>query len=177
MVDMIFKPAARYPADPRAVFILALSVFTGLTALLLERGPQSLESTLPNWAVLAWGVLLTVGSAVTLTGMWFQNPTGIIIEQVGSVVVSATTLFYSGIAFWILGAGALQGVGIITAWGLSCALRWFQLQALLNDAIGRAQKIAVLNDLEVQIAARVKEEKGRRRFHADEHDELGHWGP
>jgi hypothetical protein len=113
-----FKPAARYPADPRAVFILALSVFSGLTAVALGAAPDTLESLLPEWAVLAWGILLTVGSAITLTGMAFQSLNGILIEQIGSVIVGAAALYYSGLAFFTLGGDALQVVGIVAAWGL-----------------------------------------------------------
>ena len=130
----LFKPAARYPADPRAVFILALSVFSGLTALALNAAPESLEAVLPEWAVLLWGALLIVGSATTLFGMMFQSVNGVIIEQVGSVMVAVTTLYYSAIAFLTIGDDALQNVGIILAWGLACGWRWGQLQSLLNDA-------------------------------------------
>lgn len=134
MDNMIFKPAARYPADPRAVFILALSVFTGVTALALEVAPESLESVLPPWGVMAWGVLLTLGSAFALGGMARQTLNGVISEQIGSVMVAATTVFYSAVAFYFVGFSALQNVGIVLAWGLACGLRWFQLQALINQS-------------------------------------------
>lgn len=173
-----FKPAARYPADPRAVFILALSVFSGLTALAIgDNGPASLQDSLPAWAVIGWGVLLTLGSAVTLAGMAFHSVNGIITEQIGSVIVAATTIFYSGVAFYELGFAALQAVGIILAWGLSCGLRWFQLQSLINDEIGRAHKRAAVERLEADIAARrsrILQEGPRVRV--DEHDHLGRWG-
>lgn len=145
MVNMIFKPAARYPADPRAVFILALSVFSGITALALKAAPETLEASMPYWAVVGWGILLTVGSAVTLLGMMRQTPGGIIVEQIGCVTVAATTVFYSGIAFSVIGSAALQNVGIILAWGLSCGLRWIQLQVLINDAAARAVALKIAN--------------------------------
>lgn len=176
LARLMFKPAARYPADPRAVFILALSVFSSLTAVALQEGPPSLQGVMPEWAVIVWGLMLGLGSLLTLGGMMRQSVNGIITEQIGSVVVAAATLFYSGIAFWQLGPVALQTVGIILAWGLSCGLRWFQLQALINSAIGRAQKRAVLDALEVQLAARVRREKANQRFRVDEDDHLGQWG-
>lgn len=125
-------PAARFPADPRAVFILALSVFSGATTLLLSAAPASLEALLPRWGVIVWGVLLTLGSAVTLLGMVFQTSSGIILEQIGSVTVGATTIFYSTLAIWVVGPSALSAVGIIFAWGISCFVRWWQLQMLIR---------------------------------------------
>lgn len=130
----IFQPASRYPADPRAVFMLALSVFGGLTALLLQAAPESLEELIPRWGVIIWGVTLTLGSALALIGMAFNNINGIISEQIGSMCVSATTVFYSILAFMVVGPSALQNVGIILAWGLACGLRYLQLQALINSA-------------------------------------------
>jgi protein-S-isoprenylcysteine O-methyltransferase Ste14 len=131
--NAIFRPAARYPADPRAVFILALSVFGGVGALALEAAPETLESLLPRWGVVTWGILLTLGSLIALVGMLIQSVNGIIAEQVGSVMVGATTIFYSGLAIWIIGSDALQNVGIILAWGLACFIRWAQLQYLINQ--------------------------------------------
>lgn len=128
----LIQPAARYPADPRAVFVLALSVFSGLTALALDAAPASLEALLPSWAIIAWGLLLTSGSAITLFGMSRQTLNGVILEQIGSVAVAATTVFYAGVAIKVVGVSAFQPMGIILAWGLSCLLRWAQLQALVT---------------------------------------------
>lgn len=175
LATTFFKPAARYPADPRAVFILVLSVFSSLTTLLLMEGPPSLEGLLPQWAVLGWALLLGAGSILTLVGMMFQSVNGIVTEQVGSVTVMAATVFYSGIAFYQIGPAAIQAVGIILAWGLSCGLRWIQLQSLINDAVGRAHKRAVLDRIEAEIAARRKGEVDKERFRVDKHDSLGQW--
>lgn len=161
MEPMIFKPAARYPADPRAIFILALSVFSGATALALQAAPQSLEALLPRWAVVAWGVLLVVGSATTLLGMAFQTINGIVTEQVGSVMVAATTIFYSTVAIWFAGPDVLSSVGIILAWGVACLVRWMQLQILINSAYRRQQKLEMLDRLFHEIEARAEHRKHR----------------
>lgn len=152
MGSMIFKPAARYPADPRAVFILALSVFAGLTALALNVAPESLDSLLPHWGLILWGGTLTLGSAVTLTGMAFQSVNGVITEQVGSVMVGVAVLFYSILALWSVGTEAMQSIGIVLAWGVACIIRWVQLQVLLVQA--RHEEIRR------EIVAEVKREHG-----------------
>lgn len=164
---LLFKPAARYPADPRAVFILALSVFAGVTALALDAGPESLEILLPRWGVMVWGVMLTLGSATTIGGMLFQTVNGIIAEQIGSVVVGVTTVFYSVLAFYVVGVSALQNVGIILAWGLACFVRWIQLQVLIHSAADRALKLQTLE----RVFAEIERREGRaaadraRRLH------------
>lgn len=131
---MIFKPAARYPADPRVVFILALSVLSGITTLIVKAAPQSLESVLPTWAVMTWGIVLCLGSLVTLTGIALQSLNGVILEQVGSVMVASATIFYSLVALKVVGVSSFSVTGIVLAYGLACLIRWFQLQALINHA-------------------------------------------
>jgi hypothetical protein len=149
----IFKPAARYPADPRAVFILALSAFSGMIALLIHSAPATLEALLPRWGVVLWGLLLVVGSVMTLVGMVFQSVNGIIAEQLGSVIVGVTTVFYSVLYLVVLHAAALQTVGIILAYGLSCFLRWVQLQALINESDRRGQRQHISDIVEAAIQA------------------------
>ena len=163
---MIFKPAARYPADPRAVFVLALSVFGGLTALALNVAPDSLDSLLPAWGLYIWGGTLAGGSALALTGMMFQSINGIITEQIGNVMVGIATVFYSIIAFFVvdvLGSEDVQSIGIVLAWGLSCLIRWLQLQILINSAHKRQMKQELLSKIYADIEARAQEEMARRQ--------------
>lgn len=163
MGSMIFKPAARYPADPRAVFILALSVFSGVTALAIEAAPASLEAVLPHWGVVTWAVLLTIGSIVTLTGMAFQTVNGIIAEQIGSVTVGSAALFYAILALTVAGPSALQPMGIIAAWGVACFVRWAQLQVLITDAHRRAQKLSLLERVDAELQAYAERHAGHQR--------------
>ena len=128
----LLQPAERYPADPRAVFILALSVFSGLLSLAAEESPGTLESTVPEWGIVLWGVGLGFGSLLALLGLTRDTVNGIVIEQVGSVMVGVAAMFYSAIALWVVGGSAGQPVMIILGWGIACLIRWIQLQLLLN---------------------------------------------
>jgi len=168
---IILKPAARYPADPRAVFILALSVFSGITTLALKVAPESLEALLPRWGVVMWSILLAGGSLIALAGMAFQSINGIIAEQIGSVMVGATTIFYSTLALWFVGAGALQSIGIILAWGVACLLRWLQLQILINSAHKRQLKQQMLAKVYAEIEARAEHERWLQRRRHSEHED------
>lgn len=127
----ILRPAERYPADPRAVFILALSVFSSVIGLIVSQSPSSLEATLPWWGSTLWSVGLGGGSVLALAGLSRDSVNGIIMEQVGSIMVAAAALFYSAIALWVLGGQAVQPISIILAWGVACVIRWWQLQLLL----------------------------------------------
>ena len=131
---MMFKPASRYPVDPRATFMLALSVMSGVSSLAVAEAPGSLQAAMPEWAVVIWGVLLIVGAATALIGMLFKGVGGVITEQIGNMTVAVTTLFYASVALMVVGLSAVFPVGIVGAWGLACFVRWLQLQLLINTA-------------------------------------------
>jgi len=116
------------------VFILAFSVFSGVVALALRAEPGALEFVLPRWGIYVWNGTLIVGSAIALMGMWIQSINGIIIEQVGSAMVSVATVFYAILILVFAGSAATISAGIILAWGIACALRYFQLQILIDVA-------------------------------------------
>lgn len=128
------KPAARYPADPRAVFILSLCVITGLPMLFLHLEPGSISALIPHWAAFVWGFCLVFGAGLTLAGMSKDSIEGILAEQIGSVVVGCATVFYSATAIFAVGVSALWAAAIMLGWGLSCFWRWGQLQALIQKS-------------------------------------------
>lgn len=135
----LLRPAVRYPADPRAVFILALSVFSGFTTILVEAGPQTLESLMPRWGVVVWGVCLGLGSLLALVGLARDTDWGIVTEQVGCVMVGVATIFYSILGLYVLGPQASSVISIVLGWGLACILRWYQLQLLIHDTVEERQ--------------------------------------
>lgn len=149
---MIFKPAARYPADPRVVIILALSILSGVATVAMQAAPASLAAVLPEWAVMAWGALLWIGSAITLAGISRNTLNGVIMEQIGSIMVAATTIFVSVVALKVNGPSSLSVTGIVLAWGIACIFRWTQLQALINsaykDQVRKQVREAILSEIE-----------------------------
>jgi hypothetical protein len=132
---LVFLPAARYPADPRAIFVLAASVLAGITAIAIQSTPPSLEALLPRWGVVLWGIFLVFGSALTLFGMSRQGLNGIQLEQIGSTILGIATVYYATLVLFSVGTPALMPVGLTLSWGLACLLRAAQLQALLGRAI------------------------------------------
>lgn len=133
------KPASRYPADPRAVFILGLCVVVGLPLLFIGAEPGSLQALMPRWFIAGWGFFLVFGAGGSLWGMSKQTANGILAEQVGSVAVGGASLVY-GAAIVLYGfISDDPGVGfssiIVFGWAFSCFWRWLQLYALVASGI------------------------------------------
>lgn len=134
LVRSFRTPAARYPADPRAVFILVLSVISGVPLVFADATPGSIEDQLDDFWVVVWGIMLTLGALTTLIGTLKPNVDGIILEQVGSVAVGGATIIYAGAIVAQVGLLGSVPAGLILGFGLSCLWRWGQLQALLKSA-------------------------------------------
>lgn len=132
-------PAARYPADPRAVFILMMCVVSGIPLLLGRATPGSINDQLDKPQVITWGVLLVLGASTTLVGMFRQSVNGVILEQVGSVAVGGACWIYAGAIWAQVGEGGTVPGGIIFGLGSACFWRWGQLQTYLRDAERLAQ--------------------------------------
>lgn len=127
-------PAARYPADPRAVFVLAACVAAGLPLVFAGATPGSVAAQLDRFWVVVWGAMLAVGALMSLIGTLRMDVNGIILEQIGSVSVGGATVIYgSAIVAQVQWAGSVPAA-IVFGWGLSCFWRWGQLQALLHKA-------------------------------------------
>ena len=124
-------PAVRDPADPRALFILALCVASGIPLVLTDARPGSLNATMPAWMVAAWGALLVTGSLVTLVATFMKNVNGIVLEQVGSVATGGAAIVFGVAALVVAGWNASYAASFIIGWGLACLWRWAQLQSLI----------------------------------------------
>lgn len=127
-------PAARYPADPRALFVLVLCVVSGVPLIFANATPGSITAQLDDVWVVVWGLMLTVGALTTLIGTFKMSVDGIILEQIGSVAVGGATIIYAGAIFATVGYAGSVPAGITLGFGLACLWRWGQLQGLLRKA-------------------------------------------
>jgi hypothetical protein len=130
----ITTPAARYPPDPRAVFILSLCIVSGFPLIFANATPGSIASQLDQVWVVIWGVMLTAGALTNLIGTLRADVNGIILEQIGSVAVGGATVVYAGAIIAQVGWQGTVPVAIVLGLGLSCFWRWGQLQALMHKA-------------------------------------------
>lgn len=134
-------PAVRYPPDPRALFVLVLCVVVGVPLVFADATPASIAAQMDDWLVVAWGIMLSGGSLVTLVGTARQSPWGVIAEQVGSVALGVACLLYGGAILLTVQLTGLLPAGIVFAFGTASIWRWGQLQAYLHGTEKLAQEI------------------------------------
>lgn len=120
---------------PFQLFLLALCIVSGLPTLLgANPGPASIEALLPELMVRVWSFMLVVGAAISLIGAALKNRVnGILVEQVGLVMVGVAAVFYAFGIFIVIGfqVGAISA-SIILGFGAACLYRWYQLQRYIK---------------------------------------------
>lgn len=135
--DPITHASTRHPFE---VFLLILSIISGLPVALGNVTPGSVSAALSPWAQRTWGAGLTLGAIVCLLGILMTRPnpravtvsiTGMVIEQVGLVMVGGACMVYVAALIGYVGLDALVPASIVLAYGASCLWRWHQIQRLL----------------------------------------------
>jgi hypothetical protein len=131
--------AGRHPFE---IFTLILGFITGLPRLLgVTPAPNSITAVLPPVLVLAWSFVLVAGCGVALAGIWWKDRAiGLVLEQLGLAFVGVACIVYSGVAIIALGPNASIPVGIVAAFGVSCLVRWRQIQRTIDFVYGEEKR-------------------------------------
>jgi hypothetical protein len=129
----VTAPAVRYPPDPRALFLLAMCVISGVPLVFADAAPRSVVANLDDPWVIAWGVMLVGGAGLTLWGALRQTVNGVIAEQVGSVGLGFACLIFSLAVFGYNGWAGSVAALLILGFGLASLWRWGQLVAYVKS--------------------------------------------
>lgn len=125
------------PRDPLAVFLLALALFSGLGFVFGKPTSNSLEASLPHWATVLWGLMLTIGSLASLVGMYWPGDIrdGLLIKRIGMAALASSAVVYA-ISIWItFGATALLPGTLAFFFGYACYLRYRRINQAINVLI------------------------------------------
>lgn len=118
-------PPSRHPDT---VFLLALCLTAGLSQTLGPTEPGSVTALVPPWLADAWGVLLTVGAVITLTGVfWRHQVTGLLIEAVGRTMFAPAALAYAVAIAAAAGTDGALAAAPFVGFAASCGWRIRQI--------------------------------------------------
>ena len=130
------QPSSRHPL---VVFLLILCIVSGLTALVSDRPPNSIETQLSVLWTRVWVFGLVVGPALFLFGLWLQPKRGkllkgVLFEQVGVAALGAAAIVYAAAVIATAGVEGAVPAAIVFGFGVACAYRWWTLQQGINRA-------------------------------------------
>jgi hypothetical protein len=120
---------------PWAVWVCVLSLVSGIPLLFGDPPPDSIAATLPPWGQLAWGLLLTLGSATVLAAMVWPgtDSDALAIELVGMLAVGIGTIVYATAILTAASTPAPRtGIAIIAGFGVSCLWRVWVIERTLR---------------------------------------------
>jgi hypothetical protein len=123
--------------NPFETYLLGACVIQGYAVLSRIAQPQSVQALLPPWLRILWAVLLLIGGALAVSGLYWRDPlTGIEIKRVGLVAAGGGTCAY-GVALMFFGPQGLVAAMTCLAFAVACMVRVRQATKALNRARGR----------------------------------------
>ena len=128
----------------RHPFEIYLLLWTAVTSVPPAFGatpvPTSIAGALEGPAARAWAIVLCIGACLALVGLAWKRPpwpdvsvTGLLLEQIGLLLLAFGSLFYVYAIFHVTGLSGLVGAGIILAFGLACGTQAFKIWSTLRN--------------------------------------------
>lgn len=125
---------------PFQIYMLLLCLFTGLPLLFGRYEPRSIEAQLPGWGVTLWGATLFFGALVALVGIFLPNRVnGLLVEGIGLIATGVAAIIYAVAIIFTIGSAGVVASGIVVGFGISCVVRWFQLNTVLSTFVRGAE--------------------------------------
>lgn len=108
--------------DPMELMLLGLCLLSGLSSLVGNDPPTSVEQTMPGWLVVVWNVALTAAGAVGVVGNLWPGAfgTALLVRAAGLLIAFGPAAAYAVAALSFAGATALFPAGLIAAFAGAC---------------------------------------------------------
>lgn len=125
------------PRNPLAIYLLALSLVSGLSLTFGAPTSGSIESELPLYLAKTWGFMLTFGSTASLLGMFWQGDrrTGLLVKRVGMLSLSVAAFVYAAVIVVAAGMNGAFISGIILGFGLATFLQFLRINRRIHRII------------------------------------------
>lgn len=108
--------------DPMELMLLGLCLLSGLSSLLGNDPPTSVEQTMPGWLVVVWNAALTAAGAVGVVGNLWPGAfgTALLVRAAGLLIAFGPAAAYAVAALSFAGTTALFPAGLIAAFAAAC---------------------------------------------------------
>lgn len=108
--------------DPMELMLLGLCLLAGLSALVGNDPPSSVEQTMPGWLVVVWNIALVAAGAVGVVGNLWPGDigTGLLVRCAGLCIAFGPAAAYAVAAMSFAGLVALFPAGLVAAFAGAC---------------------------------------------------------
>lgn len=137
----------RVGRHPFERFLLLLAIVGSVPLLAGERTSGSIESALPAPIVVGWGLLLLIGCATALVGVYWplREPvtprsfvTSLFLERLGLAIVWPTALVYAAIIVVVAGWSGVMVAALVAGFGWASRRRMLDTARTFRRAIASA---------------------------------------
>lgn len=125
------------PRNPLAIYLLILTLISGLGTAFGVPSSGSIESELPEYLARAWGIILFFGSAATLLGIFWQGDvrTGLVLKRVGTFTLTVASLVYGTVLLVAAQMDAALAAGMVYGFSAACALQFLKINRRIQAII------------------------------------------
>jgi hypothetical protein len=104
------------------LMLLGLCLLSGLSALLGNDPPNSVEQTMPGWLVVVWNAALIAAGTVGVVGNLWPGDigTGLLVRVGGLLIAFGPAAAYAIAALSFAGPAALFPAGLVAAFAGAC---------------------------------------------------------
>lgn len=125
--------------NPLQVYLLTVALISGIGFLLGTATSGSIQDQLTPLARYGWGLMLTIGSASALGGMFWQGDprNGLLVKRFGFVGLTGASVIYG--ASLIVSAG-LEGFLVafsVFGFALACGERAWRINQVIAKVVRR----------------------------------------
>lgn len=155
------SPVRLASRNPFETVVFAASLFSLPGALGLAAPPASVVAQLGPTAARWWMVFFSLAGLIALVGLLMESPrrttlsvNGLLLEQIGCVLLGWSCMFYAAAAFGYGGTSALAGAGLILGFGVASFVQAFKIENVLRSLRGKPT-------LERRFTGRSRKRRGR----------------
>lgn len=125
------------PRSPLAVYLLVLASISGLGLVVGASTAALVETSVPVEVSFTWGLILFLGSLLTLIGMYWQGDirTGLVLKRLGMFSVGVAAILYGALTAFVLGSPALFSAGTTIGFGVACFAQFHIINKAIHSII------------------------------------------
>jgi len=129
------QPTHAASRHPLVGFLLGLCVMNGVTGIIFDARPGSIQAQLDTKMQIFWSLLLAGGAALALIGIWWRGSSiklALELESLGMTCLAVAGIVYAGAIMLLALVSGMTSWGVILTFAMVCIARRQKIEGVLR---------------------------------------------